>query len=117
MKKIKAVSPSLREKKRYLAFEIVSKDKISDIQHVIAEIRVRLSEYLGSLGSSKAGVMVLAQRYNPEKQRGLIRVGHKFLDSVRASLCFITNIGGTQVIVRSVGASGTMKKAYDKYVA
>ena len=112
----KAVLPSLREKKRYLAFEVISEGRISDAGSVEASIRHAALSYLGSKGSSAAGIIMLKEKYNVEKQRGLLRVGHKHLDPLRAALCFITRIEDNKAIVHSLGASGMVNKAY-KYVA
>ncbi len=116
MKKIKAVMPSLREKKRYLAFEIVSKQKISGFKRVRDAISDGVKEYLGARGSSLAGVIVLHEKFDERKQRGLVRVGHNYMDHLRASFCLIDRIAGTDVVVRSLGASGVLRKAYEKYV-
>jgi ribonuclease P/MRP protein subunit POP5 len=111
MKRLKAVLPSLREKKRYLAFEIVSDGKIADKQAVFSAIKRAWQSYLGELEAGKAGIMLLGECYNDEKQRGLIRVKAGYLDKLRASLCYVKEIDGRQAIVRSVYASGIIKKA------
>ncbi len=114
--KIKAVMPSLREKKRYLAFEIISKQKISSFKRVRDAISDAINGYLGTRGASLAGAIVLQEKYDEQKQRGLVKVSHRYADHLRASFCFIERISGTDVVVRSIGMSGMLNKAYEKYI-
>ena len=116
MSKIKAVLPSLKEKKRYLVFEIISKDKIipNKIQEAIFK---GCQQYLGELGMAKAGLLMLNDKYNKEKQKGIIKVNNKMLNNLKAALCFVKEIDNQKVIVKSVGVSGILKKAENKYIA
>jgi len=109
--------PSLRERKRYLAFEIISEQPIQDFQAVSRAIWQTALGFLGELGCAEAGIIIMADKYNAEKQRGLIRVNNKSLDKVRATLALVDQIDKQKVIVRSVGASGMIKKAEGKYIA
>ena len=68
------------------------------------------------MGCAEAGIMILADKYDPKTQRGLIRVNNKALDKMRASLSLVQDIGGTRAMVRSVGASGILKKAQSNYI-
>ena len=108
--------PTLRERKRYLAFEIVSEQPIEGFKQVSDSIWQKALEFLGELGCAEAGIMILKDKYNQERQRGLIRVNNKSLDKLRASLALIQKIDGRDVIVQSVGASGIMKKAMENYI-
>ena len=67
--------PSLKEKKRYVAFEVVSKEKFN-FNQVKKSIEETLFKYIGLLGTSKAGMQVLPERYTQNK--GLIRINHQF---------------------------------------
>jgi len=114
--KLKPVLPSLREKKRYLVFEVISKHKINDFNEVSDVITESASGFLGQLGAAKAGLLPLANKWNPELQRGIIKVGHKHVDGLRASLAFASKIGGHEAIFRSLGVSGILKKAENNYL-
>jgi ribonuclease P/MRP protein subunit POP5 len=114
--KIKPLLPCLREKKRYLAFEIISESKITDVSKVKQAIMDSCLRFLGEFGMAKAGLLILPDKYNPLLQRGLIRVSHKMANELRASLAFVQAIDGQKVIVRSVGLSGILKKAEKKYL-
>lgn len=115
MSKIKPILPSLRERKRYLAFEIISKNKISDFSAVSRALWQSFSRFLGELECSKAGIMILAEKYNKELQRGLIRVNNKYVNQLKSALLFMDRIEAAPVVVKSVGVSGMIGKAYKKY--
>ena len=66
---------------------------------------------------SSAGIRVLKDKWNDSLQIGIIRVNHKALDQVRASLALIEQIDQKPVVVRSIGVSGILKKAEKKYLA
>ena len=69
--------------------------------------------YLGELGMSKAGIIVLEDKYSPDTKTGIIRVNNKYLDELRASLSLINEKG---MVVTSIGVSGILNKAEDKYL-
>jgi ribonuclease P/MRP protein subunit POP5 len=115
-KKIKPILPSLREKKRYLVFEVISKQKIQDFNKVRDAIMNSALEFLGQLGMAKAGVIILKDKWNKDKQRGILRVNNKHVDNLKAALTFVEKINGADAIVRSVGVSGILKKAENKYL-
>ena len=108
-KQLKPILPSLRERKRYLAFKINSKRKINDFSAVKQEIMLSSSYLLGDIGMAKASITIL-------KEKRLIMVGHKYLEHLRAALALIKSIAGIPVMVQSLGASGTVRGA-EKYLA
>jgi len=113
---MKSLKPSMREKKRYLAFEVLSEEKITDFDAVAESILANSERFLGELGMSKAGVLMMKDKWNEEMQRGLLRVNHKNVGNLRAALTMIDKIKEEEVIVKSVGVSGTLKKAEKKYL-
>ena len=115
--KIKPLLTSLREKKRYLAFEILSEAKIEDFNAVSNAIWAKSLEYLGELGCAKAGILVLPDKYDTIGQKGLLKVSNRSLNEVKAALCLIDSINGKRAIVRTTGVSGILRKAHEKYIA
>lgn len=111
MAKIKAILPSLREKKRYLAFGILSKGRIKDFSSVSDAIWHGMLSFNGTRGAAQAGIWVLPEKYNTAAQKGIIRVNHKQVDCLKAGLAAIQEIDSMPVIVRSLGVSGSLKKA------
>ncbi len=113
--KLKPVLPSLREKKRYLAFEIISKEKISDFSLVSNAIFNHSFQMLGRIGTAKAGIIPLANKWNAKLQRGIIKVSHNHVDALKSSLIFAGKIGSNDIIIRSLGVSGILNKAVKKF--
>ena len=109
--------PILKEKKRYLIFEIVSNQKIGNFKAISEEIMDKSLELIGQLGVARAGIQVPNDCWNPELQRGVIRVNHKNVDELKASLSFIKKIDNKDVIVKSIGVSGILNKAKERYLA
>ena len=105
--------PSLKEKKRYMAFELISKEKLS-FNQVKASIEEALFKYIGLLGTSKAGMQILSEKYNNNK--GLIKINNKFTNHIKAAFTMIDKINNKKVTIRSIGTSGILKKAVIKYL-
>ncbi len=115
--KLKAIPSSLRDKKRYIAFEILSKTKMENIDAIKKAIEDSVKEYTGLLGVSQANLHVLSDKWNPERQRGIVRVNNKMVEHLKASFSLITSINGEKSAVHAVGVSGILKKAENKYLA
>ena len=114
--KLKAIPSSLREKKRYVAFEVLSEDKM-EIDAVKKAIEDSFKEYVGLLGVSKANLYVLKDKWNQEKQRGILRVNNKMLEHLKASFALIREIEGKKAVIHAIGVSGILKKAEKRYLA
>lgn len=110
---VKPLRPSLKERKRYVVYEIYSEQPLGT-QEIVQTIEQKLHEFLGVLGMAKAGVMILAKDIVGNK--GIIRVGHKYVDDVKMALSLITTIDNTKVIVTPRGVSGILKKARERYI-
>jgi len=116
MGRVKALMPSLREKKRYIVFEILSKDKISAFSSVNKEIWNSMLSYNGELESGKAGLNILPEKYNKKLQRGIMRVNNTYTERAKAALVLVDKIEGKKVLARSIATSGMIKKA-GQYIA
>ena len=113
---MKPLLPTLREKKRYLVFEVIS-EKQMPWPAVRKSVDRAILRHIGELGYAKAGVQLLDKRWNTPLSRGMLRTTHTSLDVVRSSLAFVRDIDGTPVVVRSVGASGILKRAVARYLS
>ncbi|MFH0978395.1 MAG: Rpp14/Pop5 family protein [Candidatus Woesearchaeota archaeon] len=116
MNKIKPILPSLRERKRYLAFEIISEDKAHDFSAVSKALWQAFYKCLGEFECSRAGIQIVAEKYNANLQRGLLRVNNRYVNHIKSALIFIDHVSGTNAIVRSVGVSGMISKAQRQYL-
>jgi ribonuclease P/MRP protein subunit POP5 len=114
--KLKAILPSLKQKKRYLVYEIIS-DKAVDSYAIVRESLMKgILSFLGSLGTAEAGIILLDEKYNAQKQRGIIKVGHRYVDGLKAALTTVEKIGTQKVVLRSMGISGMLNKAEKRYL-
>lgn len=116
MAKIKPLLPTLREKKRYIAFEIISKQPVKTFIEVAKAITSAILSLVGELGMARAGVITIANTYEANKQRGLIRVGHQHTNTLISALTLVQTIDNQPVIIRALGTSGVLNKAIKKYV-
>ena len=104
MAKLKPLLPSLKEKKRYLSYEVIAKHEMQNIGKLIIR---EIHSFLGSLTMAKAGIIdIPVQKPN----QGFIKVSNKYVNEVKASLTMIKNINQQDVIVRSLNVSGTLRK-------
>jgi len=114
---MKPLLPTLREKKRYLVFEVLSKSKIKAFNEVSKAIVKAYHSFSGDLGLAKAGVMVMPDKWNEQKQRGMIAANHSSVNELRAGMLFVNKINNQPASIRTVGLSGIMNKASKKYIA
>ena len=106
--KIKPILPSLREKKRYLAYKIISKVN-HDPKDITKAIKKAVKAFIGTLGSSKAGILHLEDKYDSKDKTGIIRVNNKYVTHLRSSLLFI-ELDNVNTIFQSLNTSGILKK-------
>lgn len=102
--------PTLRQKKRYLVWEITA-DKSFTLEEVEKEVNSALADFLGQLGLAKAAPFFLREKFNPALQRFVLKVGHKCVKEAKAALILIKKIKNTGVIFRCLITTGTLKKA------
>ena len=107
--KLKPLLPSLKEKKRYVAFKVLSKTK-QGYNPIKDAIKTSLKMYIGELGTSKAGLIFVDKLYDPETQAGVVRVSNKYQDHLKASFALIKNINKEPVIIKSIKSSGMINK-------
>lgn len=107
---VKAMAPSMREKKRYIAFEAKA-EKPLPRDAVQKEIQESMSCLIGTLGMAKAGLMFLPDW---ENNRGILRVNNKYTDIAKSALALVKQASGTSVIIKSINVSGILKKSRNK---
>lgn len=116
-KKQKTLLPTLKERKRYLAFEVISDAPLGDYQAAREEIAAQTLQFLGELGGAEAGIWFIDERWDVRSQRGLVRVNNLAVDKLKTALALIERINGQRVMMRSLGVSGILNKAADRYIA
>ncbi|HLD79929.1 MAG TPA: Rpp14/Pop5 family protein [Candidatus Nanoarchaeia archaeon] len=101
--------PSLRQKKRYLVFEIRAMKKFS-LSEVQEAVESSLLQFLGEWGVAKAGPLFIKEKWNAQKQRFVVKVNHTFVDELKSAVILNKKIKNTPVLIKSVISSGTLKK-------
>ncbi|MBI3032901.1 hypothetical protein HYY69_05470 [Candidatus Woesearchaeota archaeon] len=109
--KLKPLSSSLREKKRYLAYQVITPKNIALTHDVVEEaLYTTYGKIYGSYNLGKAGIMPLSEYYDDQRNIGVVRVHNKYVKQVQASLPFVTAINDMPVIMRSLLISGVLTK-------
>jgi ribonuclease P/MRP protein subunit POP5 len=108
---LKRLLPSLRAKKRYLAFELVSEGQVSR-SDLVKEVMSSASSLLGDVTASECDIRVLGF----EDWKGIIQCSHTKVKETRASLATLTRVGGKRATLHVLGTSGTVKKATEKFL-
>jgi len=103
--------PSLREKKRYIAFEVHTEGRLG-LEQTKHGIEQTMKSFLGELGMARAGVLFLNDWKN---NRGILKVNTKYVDDVKASMALVQEIAQHKAIVRSVAVSGALEKIRSAY--
>jgi ribonuclease P/MRP protein subunit POP5 len=108
---MKPLSPTLRDNYRYVAFRLSFEDPIRarDLQTEIARTAKSL---FGDVGVSKLSVRVVVF----DGTKGLVRCDFRHVLEVQAVLAGIGKIKNTRVCVTTMGTSGTIKAAIEKYL-
>ncbi|MBN2454555.1 hypothetical protein JXB11_03340 [Candidatus Woesearchaeota archaeon] len=109
------LKPSMREKRRYLVFEVFSKKPVSGF-NALSAIQREASSFMGSSGIAKSGFKPLSRMWSSNLQRGMIQVDRKYVEQAKASLCLTKKVGRQNAILRSVGVSGMINKAKERYL-
>lgn len=103
--------PTLRDKKRYMAFEVMSEQKITR-QELIKEILNSMISLFGDAGASEINPRLISYG----EGYGIIRCSRGKTEETRAVLACINNNHGIRVSISVLGISGTIKGATEKFI-
>ena len=98
--------PSLKQKKRYLVFEIIAKKEFT-VSEIDGTIKEAIKSFIGELGLAKTAPLFIKLK----NQTFIIKVNHKYVDQVKASLALIKTIKNSSIVFKSLTTTGTIKKA------
>jgi ribonuclease P/MRP protein subunit POP5 len=104
----KQLKPTLRERNRYLVFEVIS-DSHFDRKPIVDATWSSLLRLHGELGASKTSLWVMD--WSGEKRRGILKVNHKSVDVLRSSITAVKEIAGRKATVNVLKTTGTLRKA------
>lgn len=108
IEKLKILSPSLRERERYIKFQVISQESIfySDLEQAIWQT---LLDFYGEFGLSKTSMWLVKNLWDERSQTGVIRCNNKSVQQVIAGLGLVTRLGDNRIIFKILKVSGTIK--------
>ncbi len=124
--KLKILPPTMRDKKRYIAFELIFQGHMTREDVIDTIIEGSLYMY-GACGTGKFDIWVVklwkcgkntSPHGNPDENymQGIIRCRREEVQSVRAVLPTITRFRGKHVVFHTLGISGTIKSAIKNFI-
>ncbi|MBP2172588.1 Rpp14/Pop5 family protein [Methanococcus voltae] len=108
---LKTLPPTLREKKRYLAFEILHKEELSN-DDVIGIIRSSIIDYCGFKECGIANPWLI----DYSNGMGILRVERTQVDNVKASLIMVGHYKRNPINIRVMGISNSIKNIRKKFL-
>lgn len=108
IKRLKILPSTLREKKRYILFQLISEEPVAyeDLEQAVWN---QFLDTFGELGVSKMGMWMIKNLYDHEKQTGVLRCNHKSVHQVIAGLGLIPRLGDARVMFKILKVSGTIR--------
>lgn len=100
--------PALKEKKRYMVFVTDL-----DMNQASKEIKRCVHDFIGILGSARAGVQFLDECWDKNKGMGVIRCDNKYTNEVKASLILSENFFSIPFTTGIIQKAKTFIKRYD----
>jgi ribonuclease P/MRP protein subunit POP5 len=112
MSVMRYVPPSLRERRRYLLFEMVCEREI-DKRDFLKELGDSIHSLYGDVGASKIKLRLIKYHTREDTHAvvGILRCAHDKVEEVRASLACIHSITDARVGIRVIKTSGTIRGA------
>ncbi|MEE9474090.1 MAG: Rpp14/Pop5 family protein [Candidatus Hydrothermarchaeaceae archaeon] len=110
---MKRLPPTLREKKRYVAFKVGSDEPIKK-EEITRAVWIQALSLLGEIQTSSLGIRVLY--YSESAQEGFLVCRNEDLWKVEAVLVLIGEINEKRVHVCVRGVSGTIKALKRKFL-
>jgi ribonuclease P/MRP protein subunit POP5 len=111
---LSTISPSLRGRRRYIVFEVISEREI-DKKALLKEIWDSIYSLYGALGASESKLWLIeydkTKDTDIDKGKGILRCAHDKVEEVRAALACIHSVNEARVGIRVIGISGTIKGA------
>lgn len=102
---LQRILPSLREKKRYIAFTVQGSHSF-DQKTVYDTLESSIVSFLGELGTAQAGIQIMIQT----PQQGIVKVHPSYLTPTITAINLIHHIHNTPIAFRTHTTSGLLNK-------
>ncbi|MDO8870406.1 MAG: Rpp14/Pop5 family protein [Methanobacteriaceae archaeon] len=118
--KLKILPPTLRGSKRYIAFELICQKSITR-DELVNLIWNSCLELYGESETSRFRLWLMrkwdcGQKGNDFIIKGILHCNRGDEEKVRASLSLVTNFRGKKVVFHTLGLSGTIHSATQKFI-
>lgn len=101
---VKGLPPSLRKRKRYIAFRVLA-DRAIDAKSLVHEIWQTALALYGEYYT--AGMNIWLEHF--DGNAGILRCSHDALEKVKVVLTLIGNVSDAKTTIVTLGVSGTIK--------
>lgn len=105
---MKPLLPALKEKKRYIVFEVITEK--FDRNRAQSILESECLKFLGEFGIAKSGFSIITDCW--EKNKGIIKANPKYVNEVKMALSLVKG----NLIFNVIGVSGTLNKAKQKFI-
>lgn len=99
---------SLRDKKRYLVFELIAEEKLNE-KEVSFAVKKNLIKLFGELGLSKMNYQFIS--FDEKSGKGILKCRHTAVEDLISGVLLLKEVNGIKVVPRTLKISGTVKKA------
>lgn len=112
--RIKRLPPTLRDRKRYVAFAVGCDDPLNR-DEVARLIWREAASFFGERAMASMNIRVLD--FDEDSQRGFLACNHKAVGEVKVSLALVNNTDGRRVATTPIGVSGTLRALKKKFMS
>lgn len=107
------IKASMKENWRYIVFQLLSNNSVSD-KDVVGAVTTSLLRMFGEVGASKTNIWLV--EYDANAKTGIVRCSHNAVQEVVAAMTAILKVNEQDAAFIVKGVSGTIKKATGKYL-
>ncbi|MGZ4903563.1 MAG: Rpp14/Pop5 family protein [Halobacteriota archaeon] len=108
---MKPLSPTLRDRHRYIAFTAFSEERVT-ANSFIRELTQASLSLFGAVGVSAFAIKTISF----DGFKGLLRCHYKHVDQVRAILASLSRVGNVRISILVLGTAGSIRSATEKYL-
>ena len=111
--KLKPLSPTLRQRKRFVKAQIISQKKF-DFKEISESLIEEIILYMGAIDLGKSGIWLLRDKFDYENQIIIMKVGTKYKDKLIGVLSLVNNVSSIKTKIETLKVSSTLKGLQEK---
>lgn len=118
--KLKILPPTLRINKRYIVFELITQKQLSRLE-LIQIIWNNCLYYYGEIETSNFRLWLM-RMFDFESKgddyitKGILQCDRDCVEKVKVALCLANTFDNNKIVFHTLGVSGTIKSAINKFV-